>query len=147
MNSIKMIMMGLPISALLLFSGCGAKGPQFTEFAKPQDNRGMVYIYRPTSFMGAGVYYDMHATNTTMPDFTAGTLRNGGYVQMDLPIGESEIWGKTEAKSSVTLDIKNGETYCIRGGVGVGFFVGRPHLEIVDMATCKGEIVETQKDQ
>ena len=41
------------------------------------------------------------------------------------------------------MDIKKGETYCVKGGVGIGFFVGRPNLEIVDMDMCKKEIVET----
>jgi hypothetical protein len=145
MSVVKVMTACLSISAILLFSGCSAKGQQFVEFKKPQENRGMVYVYRPSSFVGSGVHYDIHATNPTTPDFIAGELVNGGYVEMDLPSGESEIWGKTEAKASVTLDVKNGEIYCVKGGVGIGFLVGRPNLEIVDMAKCKVEIVETKK--
>lgn len=58
--------------------------------------------------------------------------------EIDIPSGESEVWGKTESKSSlVTLDVKKGETYCVKGGVGIGFLVGRPNLEIADMDTQK----------
>jgi hypothetical protein len=45
--------------SVLLFTGCGAKGQQFTEFAKPKPNEGLVYVYRPKSLVGGGVYYDI----------------------------------------------------------------------------------------
>lgn len=135
------------LGAIVFFTGCGAKGEQFSEFAKPKENQGLVYVYRPNSFVGGGVYYDIHVTNPTNPDFIAGELVNGGYVEIDVPAGENEIWGKTEAKSAVTLDIKNGDIHCVKGGVGVGFLVGRPNLEIVDMNRCKAEITETKKAQ
>lgn len=138
---------GLLSTSVLLFTGCGAKGQQFTEFAKPKSNQGLVYVYRPSSFVGGGVYYDIHVTNETTPDFIAGELVNGSYIEIDVPVGESEIWGKTEAKSSVTVDVNEGDIQCVKGGVGIGFIVGRPHLEIVDMATCEKEIVGTKKPQ
>ncbi len=93
--------------------------------------------------MGGGVYYDIHVTNETTPDFIAGELVNGSYIEIDVPTGESEIWGKAEAKSSVTVDIDEGDIQCVKGGVGIGFIVGRPNLQIVDMETCKAEITET----
>ena len=94
-----------------------------------------------------GVYYDIRVTNPSTPDLIAGQLVNGSYVEVDVPVGENEIWGRTESKSSVTLDVKNGETYCIKGGVGIGFLVGRPNLEIVDMQTCQTEIVGTKQNK
>ena len=142
----KTTLVGLMVSigSVLFLSGCGASGQQFSQFATPKQDRGLVYVYRPSSMLGGGVYYDIHVTNSSNTDFIAGELVNGSYVQIDIPSGESEIWGKTESKSSITLDVKKGETYCVKGGVGIGFLVGRPNLEIVDMATCKTEIVETK---
>lgn len=144
MNKAKALSLIVSVGAVIAFSGCGASGQQFSQFAVPKQDKGLVYVYRPSSFVGGGVYYDIHVTNPSTPDFIAGELVNGSYVQIDIPSGESEIWGKTESKSSVTVDVKNGETYCVRGGVGIGFLIGRPNLEIVDMATCKTEIVETK---
>jgi len=129
---------------VFIFTGCGAKGQVFREFEKPKENKGIAYIYRPSGFVGSAVYYDIHVTNETTPDQIAGRLSNGGYVKVDLPIGENEIWGETESKSSVTLDIKDGDISCIKGSVGIGFFLGRPHLSIVDMDTCKTEIIGTK---
>ena len=142
----KTTLVGLMVSigSVLFLSGCGASGQQFSQFATPKQDRGLVYVYRPSSMLGGGVYYDIHVTNSSNTDFIAGELVNGSYVQIDIPSGESEIWGKTESKSSITLDVKKGETYCVKGGAGIGFLVGRPNLEIVDMATCKTEIVETK---
>ena len=142
----KTTLVGLMVAAgaVLFLSGCGASGAQFSQFATPKQDQGLVYVYRPKAFGGSGVYYDIHVTNPSTPDLIAGELVNGSYVQIDVPSGESEVWGKTESKSSVTLDIKKGETYCVKGGVGIGFLLGRPNLEIVDMDTCKKEIVETK---
>lgn len=144
MNKAKALSFMVSVGAVIALSGCGASGQQFAGFTIPKQDRGLVYVYRPSGFVGGGVYYDIHVTNPSTPDFIAGELVNGSYVQIDMPSGESEIWGKTESKSAVTVDVKKGETYCVRGGVGIGFLVGRPNLEIVDMATCKTEIVETK---
>ena len=137
----------ISVGAAMFLSGCGASGQPFSQFATPKQDQGLVYIYRPSSVLGMGVYYDIHVTNPTNPDLIAGELVNGSYVEVDVPVGENEIWGRTESKSSVTLDVKNGETYCIKGGVGIGFFIGRPNFEIVDMQTCQTEIVGTNQNK
>lgn len=139
-----------PISALLVsivFTGCGAKGQQFTNFNTPKADKGLIYVYRPSSFVGGGVFYDIHTTTKSNPDLIAGELVNGGFVEIDAPIGEVEVWGKTESKSSVTIDVKNQSIQCVKGGVGLGFVVGRPNLTIVDMETCKNEIKDTRRAQ
>ncbi len=133
------------ISATFVFTGCGAKGEKFGSFKTPSENNSMLYVYRPSSFVGAGVYYDIH-TNNNKKDEIIGTLRNGGFIEKEITPNENlEVWAKTEAKSSVSFDIKPNETYCVKGGVGVGLLVGRPNLEIVDKALCEKEIIDTQK--
>ena len=144
----KSIILGLffSASAILFLSGCGASGQQFSQFATPQPDKSIVYVYRPGSLFGSGVQYDIHVTNPSNPDVIAGELVNGSYLKIDIPEGENELWGQTESKASVTLDIKKGETYCVKGGVGIGFILGRPNLDIVDMNTCKIEIAETKQN-
>lgn len=137
----------ISVGAAMFLSGCGASGQPFSQFATPKQDQGLVYVYRPSSVLGMGVYYDIHVTNPTNPDLIAGELVNGSYVEVDVPVGENEIWGRTESKTSVTLDVKNGETYCVKGGVGIGFFIGRPNFEIVDMQTCQAEIVGTNQNK
>lgn len=133
------------ISATFIFTGCGAKGEKFGSFKLPSENKSMLYVYRPSSFMGGGVYYDIH-TNDNNKDEIIGTLRNGGFIEKEItPTENTEIWAKTESKASVSIDMKPNETYCVKGGVGIGFLVGRPNLEIVDKALCEKEIVNTER--
>ena len=70
------------------------------------------------------------------------TLRNGGYYPYIRDPGEVEIWGKTESKSSVTLDLKPGDVKYVKGTVGVGFLVGRPSLTVVNNDVGAAEIKE-----
>lgn len=131
------------VFALLLLTGCGAKGPKFVGIEKPQKNQGLVYIYRPSSLMGAAVSYDMHARKSDINDKVIGNLSNGTYIKYITEPNEIEFWGKTESTSSVTIDVEANKMYCIKGGVGIGFFVGRPHLTIVDNKLCLEEIKST----
>lgn len=133
------------ISATFIFTGCGAKGEKFGSFKMPSENKSMLYVYRPSSFVGGGVYYDIQV-NKNNKDEIIGTLRNGGFIEKEIiPTENLEVWAKTESKASVSLDIKPNETYCVKGGVGVGFLVGRPNLEIVDKKLCEKEIIDTQR--
>jgi hypothetical protein len=124
---------------LTLLSGCANLGPVYTKVDMVPPNKGLVYIYRPGSFVGGGISYDVK-----VGDAPVTTLYNGGYFPYFSNPGEVEFWAKTETKSAVTLDVKAGETYFIKGTIGVGFLMGRPHLLVVpndlgakEIADCK----------
>lgn len=138
------LILSLTFGALFL-TGCGAKGEKFQGFKNPDNGKSLIYVYRPSSFFGGGVFYDIHTSNNTNQDNIIGTLRNGGYVETEVEPGEVEVWGKTESKSSVTIDAKANNMYCVKGTVGIGLLVGRPHLSIVNNETCALEIQSTQK--
>jgi hypothetical protein len=118
-----------------LLTGCASLGPKFTPVEEVKEDKGLIYIYRPNNFCGAGVSYDVKVGENPIT-----TLYNGGYFPYFSNPGEVEFWAKTESKSAVTLDVNNGETYYIKGTVGVGFFVGRPHLIVVDPNIAEEEI-------
>ena len=47
-----------------MFSGCGTRGPQFTQFEKPKNpNNGMLYIYRKAQFFGDALTYEVLTNN------------------------------------------------------------------------------------
>lgn len=141
----KLLVLVATIGATFVFTGCGAKGEKFGSFKLPTENKSMLYVYRPSSFVGGGVYYDINVNENNKNEII-GTLRNGGFIEKEItPTENLEVWAKTESKASVSLDIKPNETYCVKGGVGVGFLVGRPNLEIVDKGLCEKEIKDTQK--
>ncbi len=140
-----LLMLIASIGATFVFTGCGAKGEKFGNFKLPSENKSILYVYRPSSFVGGGVYYDIHASYNNK-DEIIGTLRNGGFIEKEMtPTENIKIWAKTESKSSLSLDMKPNETYCIKSELKIGFLVGKPNLEIVDRALCEKEIVETQR--
>lgn len=122
------------VGVLLLFS-CASLGPAYQKIDKIPDNTGLVYIYRPSSFVGGGISPDIKVGETVIT-----TLYSGGYYPYFSKPGEVEFWAKTESKSAVTLDIKPGQVYYIKGSIGVGFFVGRPHLMVVSPEVGEKEI-------
>ena len=50
------------ISCVLILTGCGATGPAYV--AEPVmvggSDKALVYIYRPSSFQGSAISYDVH---------------------------------------------------------------------------------------
>ena len=51
-------------------------------------------------------------------------------VKVDKP-GRYEIWGKTETRESLTLDIEMGKDYYVRTFVHMGVAIWRPSIELV----------------
>lgn len=103
----------------------------------PSD-KAIVYIYRPSG-MGALVYYDVKANGKVVT-----TLYSGTYFPYAADPGEIEFSAKTEASDSVTIDVKASQTYFLKGTVGVGFFVGHPHLTVVPAEVAENEIVNCE---
>jgi hypothetical protein len=131
---------GFGIALVLLgLVGCAASGPKYEAAAAPPAGQGLVYIYRPGKFMGGGAGFDVH-TGTKEADRAVTYLQNGGYFPFYTAPGEITLWGKTESSASVTLDVRAGETYYVKGSIGVGLIVGRPRLEVVDNATGAKEV-------
>ena len=131
------------ITLVIGFTGCGAKGKQFSGFKIPEKGKGMVYIYRPSSFIGGGVYYNVKNKNND--DEIIGTLRNGGFISKEMTPGKKTFWAKTEATDTVPVEVKADEVICVKGGVEFGFLVGRPNLRNVAKSTCEVEIKDTQE--
>lgn len=131
------IRMAACLVCVLLIAGCATLGPTYQKTDKIPEGMGLVYIYRPSGFVGGGVSYDVKVGDTVIT-----TLYNGGYYPYFAKPGELELWAKTEAKSAVTLDVKAGKIYYVKGTVGVGFIVGRPHLMVVSESVGETEIAE-----
>jgi hypothetical protein len=125
------------LSSFLLITGCASLGPVYSKVDKIPDNSGLVYFYRPSAYLGGGMSYDVKTGETVIT-----TLPNGGYYPYFSAPGEKEFWAQTESKSSVTLDVKAGKTYYIKGEIGVGFLVGRPHLMVVAPEIAEKEIAD-----
>ena len=64
------------ISLFMLYclSACGHLGKQFDGQEVPDENEALIYYYRPSRFIGSGVYYDIKENGEKIT-----TLYNGGY--------------------------------------------------------------------
>ncbi|MFO1394000.1 MAG: DUF2846 domain-containing protein [Steroidobacteraceae bacterium] len=134
MRVLTRLCMTLPV---LLLAACAATGPRFESEAAPPEGRATVYIYREAGFVGSGVVYTVSANGVEI-----AALPAGGYFVYHAAPGEVEFSAKTEAKTSVTIDAKAGEAYYIKGTIGVGFFVGHPHLTVVPNDVGAKEIAQ-----
>ena len=131
-------MLALMLVGSLVISSCGPTlGPAFQKADNVPENVGVVYIYRPPKGIGGGVYYDVKANQSVVT-----TLYNGGYFAYFCKPGETEFSAKTESTSSVTVDVKPGQIYYVKGTVGIGFLVGRPHLSVESPEIGEKEIAE-----
>lgn len=136
--TVKNVIVIASLLLITLLTGCGAKlGPVYQKAEEIPLDSGLVYIYRPSSFVGGGVSYDVKVGDTSIT-----RLYNGGYYPYFSAPGEVEFWAQTETRSAVTLDVKAGETYYIKGTVGVGLLMGRPHLMVVPAEIAINEIVD-----
>jgi len=117
----------------VLLAGC-ATGAPFTKLGTIPPGKAVIYIYRP-SFMGAAIVYDVKRGD----DVIITTKARGYYPYVTDP-GEVELWARTESKASVTLDVKAGEVYYVKAGVGVGLLAGRPRLNVVLASEAEEEI-------
>lgn len=122
----------------LFLAACAASGTPFQRITDIPKDKGVVYVYRPNSIMGAAVHYDVHAAND---EVICDLIRNGYCLYYAKP-GELELWGKTESKSSITVDVKSGQEHFVKGGLSMGFMVGRPNFSAVDNKTALEEIAE-----
>ena len=129
----------LAMAILIIGSGC-AKLPQRADYIKeaaPQmaadENHALIYFVRPSAFSGGGMSYFVHEDATPI-----GVLKSGSYFMHRALPGKHTYWAETEARASVLLDVKAGETYYVEGGVGLGFWAGRPELREVTKAVVDG---------
>jgi len=128
----------VPIALLvLLVSGCATLGPKFEAAQGAPADKATVYVYREPGFVGGGVAYMVRVN-----DADISTLPAGGYFVYVATPGELELSAKTEAKTSVTIDAKAGQTYYVKGTLGVGIFVGHPHLTVVSNEVGAAEIAQ-----
>ena len=128
---------------VVIFTGCSAKGPAFTEFEKPSEDKSLVYIYR-TGIIGGSVTPDIHKKNiSTNEDVIIGNVKPSGYIKTEVNEGNYEFWAKTEAKNEANIEVKKGNIYCIEHYISIGFFIGHPQFKIVDIEKCKEEITKT----
>ena len=101
------------ILALMLLTGCSASGEKFQNTQQAENNKGIVYIYRPSAFFAAAAWPTVFVN-----DEKQYSLKNKGYVLLELTPGQHTIrigsahffsnWSMRDVSSLV--DVKANET-------------------------------------
>ena len=130
----------LLILAASLAAGCAASGPAFQRVAIP-DGKSVIYAYRPNSIFGGGV----------VPTVTCGasavSLSRGGYHPFIIDPGTVTCHAATESTSTVRVDTRPNEASYVKEEIGMGFFIGRPHLQVTSKETGESEVLECKLQQ
>ena len=112
--------------------GCAASGPAFQKVTAPT-GKSVIYAYRSSSIMGAAIQPAVHCGSDS------AVLSRGGYHPFVVDPGAVTCSASTESTAEVNVDAKPGEENYVRESIGVGFFVGRPHLKVMDKQTGEQE--------
>jgi len=139
MSSLRQCALAFAVVLTVLLTGCGASGPAFRPIDAPTDGRGVVYIYRQSSGLGAGVHGTVRANGTPVTD-----VKNGGYFPYVGAPGPVKFEVTTEATNDATVNVEPGIEKFLKVTVGMGFFVGHLHLTEVSPDIGKKEIADTQ---
>ena len=120
MKNVKLLIILL---LFLLLIGCVATGTRFNEsiaINSENNNVATVILYRPTDWFGIGVSPTIY-----IDDIKKGTLSNGGFASIDLPLGThtfSAKWnfltrpfGTTDTE--ISLELKENRAYFLRFGI------------------------------
>lgn len=93
----------------------------------------IVYFYRTGNFVQTP--YDVHLGDDVV---YRSKNKTKAAVKVDKP-GLYVIWGKTESRESIFLDIEMGKEYYVKTFVHFGVAVWRPSLEVVPRETALPE--------
>jgi hypothetical protein len=129
-------------AASLLLTGCGAGRASLNatsgEEYQLDESCALIHVYRPGSMMGMAISY-----NFNIDDKAVFRVKNKSKTTVRVTEGgQKTLWAKTETREELLINIELGKEYYIRCGLGMGAFVGRPRLEIVDNQTGKLEFAK-----
>jgi hypothetical protein len=117
------------LAAVLALSAC-ATGPKLSETPEAQTSveAGMsrIVVYR-TGIFGTAIQPEI-----TVDGEPTGKCQPNGAFHVDVNPGDHRLTATTEATSAVKLKTSENETIFVECSIGMGFFVGRPHLSVVD---------------
>lgn len=97
MKKYRIIILVVVVTAVL--AGCASLGPPFMEEPSIPEGKALVYIYRPSSFVGSAISYLVTAN-----DMPVVTLYNGGYFPYFTDPQTIRFWAKTESESFVIIE-------------------------------------------
>lgn len=128
------------VAAILKTDSCpSAPAYQSVDSAMLKAGYALLYVYGKAP-AGALFNYDLHMGDSIICGVDHHCKQTFKLTQE----GINTFWARSEVKREVPVDIRFGHRYYLRCGVGMGAFVGRPQLELVDNQTGEAEYRSVQ---
>jgi hypothetical protein len=89
----------------------------------PPAGKGQVVFFRPSAMSGWAVWFNVRENGAAL-----GKLTNGVYFVTPLDPGTHTFTAATENKDTLKLEIDDGETYYVKGGITMGIMIGEANI-------------------
>lgn len=104
-------------------------------------NYAIVHFYRPKSYEGAIISYNIKMDNKEV----VGKAANGAHFEYKITdFGKHKFYGKTKKQDFVTLDIEKGQEYFVRCGVAKSSSIAVPDMYVMENYVGMQEMAEMQ---
>lgn len=98
-------------------------------------DKGLVIFYRPKKFSGGAIRFNVNHAEGSLGSLNSGTMVYGYFEP-----GQRQFWSQVISQDSITIDVKAGNVYFVRGDAKMGVYAGRPKFNLVDEATGRAEV-------
>lgn len=116
------------------FSCHFAFGQAFEPVSEIPEGKGLVYIYRPGSMVGAAVHYTVNANEEKVSE---AHLRNKTYLAYIAEPGRYTFWASVSGnRKEAELDVEAGGTYYVKGNC-CEFFLPTNEEAEKEIVKCK----------
>ncbi len=109
------------------------------ELPQAKEDKGLIIFFRENAFKGGAIRFNLNHGQEPI-----GALASGTTLHRYVDPGQQTFWSQAISQDSVTVDVKAGETYYIRGVVQMGLVAGRPKLTIVSESEARPAIAKMQ---
>lgn len=132
------------VAALLAMCSCSPQisnnvSRQTETVSDSHPDYAVVHIYRPGGYVSTP--YDVYIGSEKV-------YRSKKYSKKDVRIyksGPIEIWGETDTKEAIQLDVEVGKDYYVRSDATIGTSDWRPNFTVVEAEVGKGECSRIQE--
>ncbi len=122
--------------AALVMTGCaGLQRHKSKPMPTPAKGEGLVYFFRPSSFLGGAAQVQITDDGTTV-----GALQSGTYFYEQVTPGPHRFGASTEATNTIAVNIEAAKTYYIEASMSMGFLLAHGHLKVVDASVGHEEL-------
>lgn len=135
----------------LMLSGCSMSTPvttvgSFEGINNTETDKGVVFIYRESSFAGSANQYDVMVDGVLK-----GSVPNGSFFNVNLNPGKHKIEPKTFTSfglgKGIDITVEKGKSYCLKLTLNFCVQCKSADLNIVDNKQCEKEIKSLDKVQ